>query len=314
MNRVVSDRWSVPRGCWANILAALFVACCFFLLPGCRSPLQPPDAPESDMPGEGTLLLTIGHGLQRTILPNPTLNEFARFDLRFVNTGGGFPDVVIPRTYGELAQDITLSVGTWNLIVTAFMLATGYDVGYLEAATGTYEDIHVGEGTNAPVHVILRPIAGGTGTFNWDIRLSADNVAVTGATMEIRYACDDNIHHTVDNLKTEWTGTRSLPAGEYRVVVTVMANDGGRERMTRVRAILHVYRNLTSTWDDIEFTGNCFAAPLLYDILDAWNGSEWDFYSAGIRAGHFYLSGIAGVAYETATGFNDIVDFSNLTA
>jgi len=81
------------------------------------------------------------------------------------------------------------------------------------------------------------------------------------------------------------------------VFFTLWNNHG--ESVT-VQEILHIYQNMESHF---QYTFDAHTTLLRF-ILDAWDGSSWNFADRGIVAGHFSIAGINGV---NDGNFSDIV-------
>ena len=278
---------------------AVFVAVCgLLLLSGCRSPLEPQ--------GEtGTLSLTInGQGMERTILPDISLNDFVRFDLELYhrNTGNTVSD-----SWAGGTGTITLPLGIWDLQVTAF-LPDG------EAAVGVLNGIVVPSGGAVSGTVMLVPIAEGTGTFYWDLSFPDDTHV---AWMEIRRVEWHGGWYTESSLDNFYfirpqgweyrslypkQGSLELNAGQYRVFFTM--NDDQWQWVT-VRETLHIYQNMASRFQE-SFDAQ---GSLLWFIMGAWDGSLWDFAGRGITAGHFPIVGINGVNNDN---FYDVTRWLNV--
>jgi len=291
----------------------LFAA--LLLLPGCRNVLQPqePPSPNAEM---GTLSLTVnGQERVRTILPQvPT---FARYRLLFAQDDtdksftaiypDGFPN---PYVTGSPSSgiEILLPVGTtWSLNVFAYIQADDSEY----SAHGLLASISVDSETISG-NVELGPIEVGYGTFAWDIAGIPDDVI--GISI-IVYGLFDNIRAfavetaIIDGRITGSTTPASLAAGQYRVLLTARYEDGE----TTVSEILHVFRNMTSTWNWVFIPRG---DALLDFILNLWDADTdtWDFFNAGITHEHFgnYGLGIGGVREHNFWGlvqwFNELTE------
>lgn len=274
------------------------------LFVGCRNAASPPTGNET-----GFVSLSI-QGLGRTILPGIP-SGFDRFVLTFTGGPGGpvvatWDDPTPTWINHQVSGLVQLAVGTWDLTVTAYEYDDDYNE-YLVMMMGTMSGINVVAGVITPATVTIAPIVGGQGTFSWDISIDpAIAPSVATGTMEVR------------NLAgiTVW-GPRSiiapggyyyyyiaLPAGQYRVLFTLVSNSPTPET-TVITEILRVYQNMDSHAERV-FNEGIFPIALLHRILGAWNGTTWDFASAGIQAGHFgLLDNVVGVTagnFDTLTG------------
>jgi len=287
----------------AGLFALLLATGCLLFLSGCRNVLQAPET------GVGTLSLTIDReGVERTILPDIGLGDFARFELEFTqhHTGNIVTESWTPTSIAGGSGRVELSAGTWNLHVSAFKDNVGEPM-----AEGHLDGIVVPAGGIVAGNVLLSPIGSGTGTFSWDLsfpddthhaRMSIYRVYPWGGTshLETFFFVD----YWGNNPITTQRST-SLPVGQYRVVFTLNHNQWGS---TGLSAILHIYQDMESHFK-YEFTDEYFPLPVLNSILAAWDGSSWNFAERGIEAGHFSIAGINGV---NDGNFSDIVHWFNV--
>jgi len=289
--------------------ALLLAAGLLLILAGCQNPLHQQDAvAEADT---GTLSLTInGQGSERTIMPpETTFADFVRFGLVFTPVGGGQPKSVDWCADEDLTDGtgmILLQSGTWDLVVTAFIMEEGDEVA---AARSGANRIAVLTGGHVERNVVLLPI-GGRGTFSWDIELLGAEVVT--ARMEIlrypgRGAFRGPYYLIGGGAPIGLTGyLDDLDAGQYFVVFTL----SNGERNVRATEILRVYAYRTSHFDGA-FSDDIFAVSLLYAVLDAWNGSAWDFDGAGIDGVHFAILGIEGANDDDGYFVDGIVALLN---
>jgi len=284
-----------------NIRAFLGVlAACFLLaLPGCRSPLEHLDMEDNDSRA-GTLLLSINRqDMGRTIIPATTLDDFVEFRLVFIATcDTGNSNYNVSWIRGEVTHDsdtvastVELDPGIWDLHITAY-LADGDE--FREAARGSLKGIDVPSGVTVSGNVTLYPISLGEGMFSWDIGFPANVASVEIVFTDVSGADIpdvDAITFYVPDGETEWSDYAWLPAGRYRIIFTLTNNYGERAVASR---ILHVYKNMESNFNMI-FEDGHFLVSLLHIILGAWDGSQWDFEYAEIKAGYFDLLYVKGV-------------------
>ena len=269
-------------------LAVLVAACSLLLLPGCRNLFEPQG-------GTGTLSLTIDRqGVERTIRPDISLNNFDEFELRLVHQNTG--QEITYRWTGD-SVTLQLALGIWDLHVTAFMNGGAAAVGYLMG-------IVVPSGGTVSGNVMLAPIADGRGTFSWEVSFDGD---IRTASMEI-YGVDGWDYWGTFYLIDNWSGnvitnpgSIDLDAGQYRIFFTMWNNHG--ESVT-VRETLHIYQNMESRF---QYTFEAHTTLLRF-ILDAWDGSSWNFAEREIAAGHFSIVGVNGI---NDGNFNAIVRWFN---
>ena len=283
-------------GPWATVglspritagLLAIGITLISLLLSGCPNPAQQNEPPQIARQ-TGTLVLAVqGMGAERTIRPeNKQPEDFDGIRLRFTDPAAA-ADYFI-RDWQDNGAGIPVYAGTWNLQVTTYIGTVGVD---LAASSILYTDIVVEPGGTVTHSVRLLPTRAGTGqgTFEWDIGLPA---ATTMASMTI-----EPLGSTPGDTITRYFvgGTplidsdysMVLNVGQYWVTITVTY----REQTATLWAILHVYQNMTSRFEET-FTQANFPLLLLYYILGRWDGSEWNL--DGIDHGHFAKLATAG--------------------
>ena len=296
-----------PKGnMWmANVLAVLFAAGSLLVLPGCRNLLEPSNAGS----GTGTLLLTIsGQGAERTIVPE--MPNDLEFYLVFTAQSAG--NTNFSQTGGSSSLAVELRAGTWKLDITASR--SGHNV-----ASGSLE-FTVAAGGTVSGNVLLSPISGGAGTFSWDISFDA-NADIFQAVIILRPIVEGGSEWGGPNEELFFVygasgdrafpnpGSYAIPAGQYHLIFEVTNNQW---ETRKVHEILHIYRGMTSHFEKTVNIGH-FPVTLLNHILSAWDNAagEWNFYEAGIVAGHFSHLGINGVTDGNFGAlvplFNDLV-------
>ena len=290
----------------------LFAACLLPVLAGCQTPLQRQDATGA-CADIGTLSLTVsGRSAARTIMPPETsFDDFVRFELVFAPYGGGGPKHVDWCASSDLTGGtgtLELGEGAWDLVVTAFILENG---GEVVAARSGPDRIAVPGGGHVERSVVLLPV-GGTGAFSWSIELLGSGIVAV--QMEILLYPEMDTYRgpyclMVGESPISLEGSAGLDAGQYFVVFTL----SNGERNVLATEILRVYAYRTSHFRD-SFSDYIFAVSLLYTILGAWNGGEWDFDGAGIEAGHFALLEIEGVDDGDGGFVAGILDWLNALA
>jgi len=296
----------------AGVFAALFVASFLLVLPGCRSPLDPP-ATGGDATGILSLTLNRPVADGRTIMPDydPAMGMggFARFRITFT-AAPGTPVATIPpviwnagQLTGGTGPRITLPVGSWSMIVTAYASQGGE----YHPVAGASRQVSVASGAITEADVVLVPIPGaGTGTFEWALTWDS---GITGV-MEIRQPNGAPLNPPmVFDIAGFSNHNIDLPVGEYLVVFSL--DNGGETGI--VSEILRVYWNRTSRAVR-HFDDRYFPVSLLDIILRSWDSATntWGLISAGIEARHFTVFGIQDMFNWN---FLDMVDrFNYLTA
>ena len=217
------------------ICSLLLVFACSNPVTNGSSSLPPP--PE----GMGYFSVRIGGiNLERSILPEITVNDFNAYDFVFTRTTGTAATVTFPKTPGNLSEDILLEAGTWDLIVTAFL-----DIGKTKpAAQGSLTNIDIPPGGSSSNVVNLFAIINGSenGTFRWDIMFPA---SLTEAKIEIAPWPSGAVEATItlSVAGTQANGSQNLNPGYYNVIFTLTRS--GDPDLVR-REILHVYQNMES--------------------------------------------------------------------
>jgi len=283
-------------------VATLIAACTLLVLIGCRNPLDLRGAYRgAETGGTGIVALTInGQGPGRTIMPAVPGGNLG-FWVEFFSTDGVNPDFTASWNGQSL---IELRVGEWSLQITSYIPG---DAGERrDMAASERIDVVVAPGVVTVHTVVLVPIASGTGTFTWDVSFPPE---VSAAEMRI-LRLEDGGPYLVNTLVIHGPGAVGktgveLPVGLYRVVFALSGPGGASAEIGK---LLHVYRNMESRFTDGDriFADFIFPAALLQTVLNAWDGTEWNFDlgpGRRITYRHFGLLGIDGVCGEN---FNDI--------
>ena len=286
--------------------ALLFAACFLPLLSGCGNPMRSerasPYPADHGQPGTGSFSLSIGRQgavqaimpaalAARTIMPEITLGGFDEFDLAFTPIAGGSPLIT---TWTDYSGVIQLAEGIWSLEARAFLVSGGVR---LEAAAYTLDNIEITSGETTTEKIRLLPLTAGHGTFSWNISFPAD---IVSALMKITRIVGEPYSRTVNLLDYREGSMNNLPAGRYEVFFSLHNN---RDQWASASDVLHIYRYLESRFTT-GFRPEHFLTSLLNVILGTWEGSAWNLYERGIRAGHFSLLDINGVYDSNFTGIS----------
>jgi len=241
INRLtINNEGTVRRNGGNYGLSFLIPLFSFLILFACQNP--------ADVPAKmGRLSLSINGQNEkasaalsaRTVLPGTV--TFSKCELAFTakTTGNtSFTETWTDNNSGS----IDLNVGTWDLAVT------GFNSSDQEVASGTLTNLTVQAGTVSE-SITLEPIAGGTGTFTWDITFEAG--IASGSLALVAVDGSDNAgHNETLNPSGAQSGSAALSPGQYRASFTL--SDGTATRV--ITEIVHIYRNLTSN-----FTGTFIA-------------------------------------------------------
>ena len=240
---------------------------------GCQNPVQSPVTAD---PGTGTVSLAIAQGLGRTILPELPSGGFDGFKAVFTY----YDDNTVYET-GSWTTDsgnIELAAGHWTLVVTGL-------IGGEPAAMSLPISINVVANQGLSRDVQLFPIEDPyqKGTFAWDITL-AQGIELDAIRIYDFDDLDDYLRRLVSPYYDLEDDEIELAPGRYLVVFELSGAGGTLE----ISEVLHIYANLTSTFEP-EYPLNVeFPSALLDLIADAWTGT--DFGTSGIAVGHFALS------------------------
>jgi len=296
----------------------LLVACVcgLLVLSGCQNPLQRPQV--AGDAGMGILLLSLDRPGARTILPDFdfAVGDFYGFELAFENADDPGDTRLETFARGDLEDGVftlALPVGSWNLIVTAFLPDA------VAAARGSSANpVEITQGGFTPVAVELFPIDDGDdpGTFGWVIAFpNVENAYrlrlriwpwLIGEAPDFGQCPVFSYWFDIPAEAIILTGNTELNAGQYFVIFELHRETDNGSEHAETSAILHVASSLASRFygDDATFTPADFPSnrkQLLDVILGAWDATAadgsgaWDFSGAGIRPGHFALLGIGGV-------------------
>ena len=225
-------------------------------------------APETSKTGTGYFVLTNGsagadtetlRAQTKTIMPvKPVLGDFASYKLFFTGTGGNSgntKDVDCDST--NLGDPVELAVGTWDLVVYAYKLATDTQPTAQGDLLGV---IDIKSGGTVSENVTLTTFdSGGTGTFSWNItypnNVTSGNASITITPLDAGGTTEQTVPLTSGSV-----GSRTLNSGYYRVFVELENNSS---QTASLREILHIHSNMTST-----FT-HTFTAENFFDTLSA---------------------------------------------
>jgi hypothetical protein len=226
----------------------LFTA--LLIMAGCKDIFPPPDTAGNSE--KGTLVLSIGKGAGRTIMPSAWTDNFDRFELEFTAMTAGNSSFRLEWTTAVGMVD--LDAGIWKLTISAY-----FDDGEnsVKAAHKT-ETITVVSGKYVVYPIILEPVVSGTGTFSWTITYPA---GVTGASMVI--IPDTGNPPQTHLIERGVAASLTLGAGQYRVVFTLIKG----EQEAVFSEVLHVYQNMESEYTKT-FTNSIFPVGLLRTISE----------------------------------------------
>jgi len=255
---------------WQSVTVLIFTFSLFIFHLSCTNPFEPPRQKNPDA-GKGSFSLSVdGVRAGRTILPVTVLDadDFEAYTLEFFAEGTTTEPVVTEeRTNDDLGDPVTLEVGTYDLIVTAYIMDEEMEK---PLARGILEGIVIGPGEAVERSVTLEAIIDdGEGTFSWDISYPT----VTEASMTITPLDDQTgtpeqtLSFTGATPDVETEGSVTLNAGYYRVVFN-LRNAGGQYAVHR--EILHIYQNMDSAFS---FT---FEESHFVNFITVTNGNNAD--------------------------------------
>jgi len=241
-----------------------------FTLFSCSDPFTD-TAIENPPEGYGSFSLSVEN--PRTILPDRSpLSNFAVYKLDFTVASGGEGE---NKTECIAAADLTttsviLKVGTYNLTVSAYLAGTVETPSKL-AARGTYpDDIEITSGTMTSKEVTLKALNNeGSGTFSWNINISADDV--TSAVMVITPQSGPPVNITLSPGVN--SNSQSLAAGMYNITITLRKEESSIIKEESVwNEILYIYGELTSSYSPT--FDNDYFYRVHYDVEFNCNGGS----------------------------------------
>jgi hypothetical protein len=179
------------------------------------------------------------------------------------------PDVTEDRTNDNLYDPIPLSVGVWNLYITAYMDAEKTK----PAAQGRLKGIIISGGETTVQNVTLEPFAIGIGegTFSWNIDYpsNVDEATITFTRLPLSPENEQEALTIFLTGAAPLIGSIELQTGYYRVVFKLI-NDAGLE--TERRDTLHIYQNMESFFE-FTFTDSHFNSALTKNVEDFGTGT-----------------------------------------
>ena len=294
------------------------------LIAGCHDPFELPQA--ADFPAEkGSFSLAIdGVRAGRTIMPVIQETALSAYSLTFFSESVDGSVVMEDRTASDLSNPVALYAGTWSLLVTAYLDAERTK----PAAQGSLSEIVIATGEDTSGSVTLSQITAagsGQGTFTWDITYPTDyydNFNVTQASIAITRLSGSTetpvdtwffVGGTDPSKNVNNSDTRSLNAGYYRVLFTLIGNNNKSVRWVE---ILHIYDGMNSAFSH-EFTQDQF----LYTIFTVTFDSQSD---ASVPSQSVYrnttaarpvkptLSGYNFAGWYTTSSLSTLYDFNAL--
>ena len=274
-------------------LALLFVTCyLLFVLASCPNIFTPES--EAPLPGYGYFSIQMDENAARTILPQTVLANFLAYRLVFTNRDDPSDVVTVDRTNSDYTNPVTLRVGTWNLVVTAYMDAART----LPAATGSLDGIIIiAAGTTSGGAVTLNAIITGTGTgsFYWNIEHPANVTVTITITPRAGTTASDII---IPNAAK--TGTRNdIPVGQYTVVFKLELDN---HRTVNLPQIMYVYQNMTSRFPDtgsFNFT-NYFLSDYFDITFDSNGGTNFSDLSVPVMFGKTFAEAVTDLVTDLA--------------
>ncbi|MCL2608412.1 MAG: InlB B-repeat-containing protein, partial [Treponema sp.] len=273
------------------VRVAAFAILAFSVLTGCPNPAQ--GDYEGREAGTGTLLLTMGGGHSRTIMPVWPEGTEVTYKLAFAYPDD--PSRDFSRDWdGKASLKLELKIGKWELDVTGFVRSGGSEAEFGTAS----ETFTVSEGNMSTLALSLRPFHDqGRGTFVWDGLEFSSVVAEAVMTVKPENGTEiASLQLKGDNPATETE--LDLDAGIYWVNFELKG--GKKTERANIGMNLHIYGGLTSRLTET-FADFTFPTELIDIILSAWNGSEWNFAGHGIEAVHFgFLKDVEGIDENTS--------------
>ncbi|MCL2765316.1 MAG: glycoside hydrolase family 11 protein [Treponema sp.] len=279
------------------VLGALLV------MPGCQNGLFLQDEPS------GNFILTVNNN-GRTILPAGLLGEIDWFELSIYAFDEVADDYDREDPYYEDLDFDVSEPAVLNLDLGMYLIEVyGFNGDGEEVAFGKLEDLVIPNVED--VHNInLTPIFSGEGFFAWDFTNVDDSIVDISLDWTLLDENGEDTATTGSDPLEGLTGSIQLDAGVYRLIFTL---DDGTDTITW-REILHVYKNLTSTFApgwDIDF----FTQTLVWQAALAAINADLEDALENIALGHFIAAGIAGVNAANLDSVKAaIIDYDNNVA
>ena len=236
-------------------LAVILLA---FLANSCNNPLSPPHlAKPGKLPaGKGSFSLKIA-GAGRTIMPKEQEQQFTSeslyYELIFTSLPGG-KETTVDRTYEKRAEPVILDVGTYSLVVNAYINEKKDQLLF----SGTADNIKIQKDIPATAEVQLEPVmvGGGTGRFSWDITFP-DSVLIASMSIAKRGSNGEPaplFELNFEDYDRQVKGEEELSSGFYDVTITMTGynSDYGHINVTR-KELLHIYNDRVSPYKN-DFT------------------------------------------------------------
>ncbi|MCL2410132.1 MAG: InlB B-repeat-containing protein [Treponema sp.] len=191
--------------------------------------------------GMGAVSLVLGGQNSRTIMPQTPV--FQVYELAFT---GDNVNVIIDRCIDTFSDPIHLPIGTFNLLVTAYVDTEKNE----PAAWGEESNIRINAGQGVTHTISLRPFSpdgGELGTFSWDISFPSE---VTQARLNIsplseNGEIDKEFYFEGAGGETPLSGSVSLKSGFYSVLFTLVKP--GYQTLEWLE-ILHIFQNIVSSY------------------------------------------------------------------
>ena len=259
--------------------------------------LEPLTMTMAEAPGRTTSIRLVFGGDERTVMPvAPIQSEIEGFtygltiECTGTETGDDEMDVALPNiNYAALTGSRELLTGKfYDISIIAYSTYIGLgDPG--NTIIGTYTSASPIEitGIITSIPVVLQPNkTSGNGTLAWDITYNgnAGNLAGLGTTTLGIYQLTDLAFATpvgaLTDLKATASGTIQVPAGQYRMRITLSL---AGHRSVIVTEALHIYANMTSTYPARDFstlTATTFTITFNYNttppITSEVSTEDWD--------------------------------------
>ena len=238
-------------------------------------------------PGTGYYSLTLDtSNAARTILPATNITDFPVYELAFFIVGTNSEYKTVERTSVNLSSPVNLDIGVYDLHVIAYA-----DKGKTRpAAQGSTSGIVISNGVNTNGSVTLSVNIGfGEGTYSWNIGYP-NNVIIASMTItpldEINGTPKQTLYFIGGTPVANKTGgSLTLYSGYYHVDFYLRDNKG---QTAELKEILHVYQNLTSTFQ-YTFNANNFHFLKVKQVIfnEGQNTAKVDF--EGLSRNDIYL-------------------------
>jgi hypothetical protein len=260
----------------ALLVSAVLMAGCINLIADEEDSFKPPE-------GMGAVSLSFLRSSARTILP-PQDEKHESYRIIFKPMSGR-PNIIWVLSesddHDDIDVDMTLEAGKYQVEVIGYKdiegtiplgrARTGSKGGIsgeqfnennqFEEDLGELSSVEIIAGKHIILHITLKPIADdGKGTFKWDL-INVDNIPEFHGTLMVSdYPTGSNPVTRTITQDTNLEGTFDISSG-YKFVDLVLRTPGAEGERLMYKDIVHIYQNMTSSFDYTILNAIFFPSP-----------------------------------------------------